>query len=70
MACRCVLGRREAAERTVRPVGVVLDSPPLDNRTGVGHVDEPVLVQAFIAQPTVEALDVGVLHGLARTDEG
>ena len=28
-----------------------------------------MLVEAFVAQPPVEALDVGILHGLAGIDE-
>jgi hypothetical protein len=34
------------------------------------HAQKPVLVQAFIAESPVEALDVGVLHGLPGPDEG
>jgi hypothetical protein len=33
---------------------------------GVTHGHEPVLVQAFVAKASVEALNVGVLHRLAR----
>ena len=32
---------------------------------GQGKAHEPMLVEAFVAQPPVEALDVGILHGLA-----
>ncbi len=34
------------------------------------HAQKPVLVQAFITKATVEALDVGVLHGFPWPDEG
>lgn len=51
------------------PLGVVLDSPVLDDPPGLGHGDEPVLVQALVAEFAVEALDVGVLDRLARTDK-
>src|SRR5690606_39946469 len=69
LRCSGVLSRCEVPERAVRALGVVLEAPTLDNRTGVGHVHKPMLVQAFVAQPAVEALDVGVLHRLARADE-
>lgn len=42
----------------------------LDNqRLGVTHRNKPVFVQAFVAEPTVEALDIGILHRLARSNE-
>src|SRR5690606_36246723 len=69
LRCSGVLSRCEVSERAVRTLGVVLEAPTLDNRTGVGQVHKPMLVQAFVAQPAVEALDVGVLHRLARADE-
>lgn len=59
----------QIAERTMRPLGVVLDTPLLNQPLGVAHRDEPVLVQAFIAEPPVEALDIGILHRLARPNE-
>lgn len=31
--------------------------------------DEPVLVQAFVAEPPIEALDLGILHQSARPNE-
>lgn len=48
---------------------VVIVSPRIDDATRVAEAGEPVLRQAFMAQPAVEALDVGVLHGLAGLDE-
>src|SRR3989304_115382 len=50
-------------------MAIVIDPPPLDDPPRVGQAEEPVLVQALVAQPAVEALDEGVLHGLARLDE-
>jgi len=50
----------------VRALGVVFDAPGFDRRARVLHVHEPVLVQALVAKPPVEALDVAVVDGLAR----
>jgi hypothetical protein len=32
-------------------------------------LQEPVLIEAFIAKPAIEALDIGVLDRLARSNE-
>lgn len=53
----------------MRPSLVVVAAPLLDGRAGIGQADEPALVQALVAQPAVEALDVAVLHRLAWLDE-
>lgn len=63
------LHRRQIAERVVRPLGVVLDTPFLNQTPGMAHGNEPVLVQTSIAESTVEALDVSVFHWLAGPDE-
>ena len=44
-------------------------SPGFDDRLGVGHAREPVLVEALIAEPAVERFDLGVLIGCARFDQ-
>jgi hypothetical protein len=54
----------------VPALGVVFDAPGFDRRARVLHAHEPVLVQAFVTQASVEALDVAVVDGLARADEG
>ena len=51
-------------------VGVVVDPPVLDDHPGLVEVGEQVFVEALVAQPTVEALDEAVLHGLAGRDVG
>ncbi len=51
------------------PVRVVADAPGLDRPPRVLQIQEPVLIQALLAQPSVEALDEGVLYRLARPDE-
>ena len=48
---------------------VVVPPPRLDLAPRVGQRQEPVRVQALVAQAAVEALDVGVLVGLARLDQ-
>src|ERR1700678_3037752 len=60
--------RRPVVERAVRTLAVVL-APP--TRQGASHViqrSEPACVETLVAQSTVEALDVSVLHRLAGLD--
>src|SRR5271166_6813172 len=60
--------RRLIAQRTVRAFPVIL-LPPV--RQGVAHIvqgPEPAGVEALVAQPAVEALDVAVLHRTTRLD--
>jgi len=52
----------------VWPLGVVLDAPVLDDAPCMGHREEPMLVEALVAEAPVEALDVRVLHRLAWPD--
>jgi hypothetical protein len=40
-----------------------------DELPGLRHADKPVLVEAFVAECAVEALQEAVLHGLARRAE-
>jgi len=48
---------------------IVVVSPSLDRGLSLLERNERVLVQTFVAQFAVEAFDVRVLHGLARSDE-
>jgi hypothetical protein len=48
---------------------VVLLAPAFDDAASMIHGDEPVLIEALIAELAIEALDVGVLDWLAWTDE-
>src|SRR3954469_4192126 len=48
------------------PNCIVVDSPLFDQRTGIRQADEPVLVQAFISELAIEALDMPILGRLAR----
>ena len=57
------------AQSIVRPKGIVIVPPTLHDGPGQGKAHEPMLVEAFVAQPPVEALDVGILDGLAGIDE-
>jgi hypothetical protein len=63
------LRRRAAREAAVRPDGVVVAPPALDQLAGVREAEEPLLVEALVPQPAVEALHVRVLHRLAGADE-
>ena len=48
---------------------IVLLAPEADDLSGMSDVFEPVLVQAFVTQLTIEAFNVAVLHGLAGVYE-
>lgn len=48
---------------------VVVDTPHANLRTRLVKIGEPVLVQAFIAEAAVEALNERVLDRLAGLDE-
>jgi hypothetical protein len=65
---RRVFPRRPPVKRFVRTLAVVQIAPTRDHRAGVLERDEVVFVEAFVAQPAVEAFDVGVLDRLARCD--
>src|SRR5277367_3542420 len=60
--------RRLIAQRTMRAFPVILLAPV---RQSVAHIvqgPEPAGVEALVAQPSVEALDMAVLHRAARLD--
>ena len=63
------LFRAEITQGTVRPDGIVVQPPGFDQLFGFFQIAEPVLVQAFVPQPAVEALDVRVLDRLAGLNE-
>jgi hypothetical protein len=56
-----VLGWSPVPQRTVGPDLVVVDTPHADLRARLLEIGEPVLVQAFIAEPAIEARHEGVL---------
>ena len=60
---------RTIAQGTVRALLVVVLTPVFDQGAGFRQHREPVLIEAFVANLAVEALDVGVLHRLAGLDE-
>lgn len=53
----------------MRPLGVVLESPALDDGSSVRHADEPMLIQTLVAQPAVEAFNVGIVDRLPNPAE-
>src|SRR5438034_9902729 len=63
------LQRCKGPECTVGPSLVVVDPPFFNDLPGVNKSQEPVLVEALVPQAAVEALDEGVLDGLAGLDE-
>lgn len=48
---------------------VVVLPPSFDLPPSIAETGQPVRVQTFVAQPAVEAFDVGILRGLAWLDE-
>jgi hypothetical protein len=48
---------------------VVVLAPALDLNASVGQGLKPVGAQAFVPEAAVEALDVGILHRFARSNE-
>jgi hypothetical protein len=58
------------AQRSVRPLGVVVAPPALDDDPGLGKRVEDLSVQQFVAKPGVEALDEAVLPGTAALNVG
>lgn len=53
--CKLVCG--EAAEARMRPVGVIARSPFLDQLASAQRLSEHVLVQVFVPEVAVQALD-------------
>ena len=62
------IGGRQPANTAMRAHMVVVVSPEPQHRAGMAERHEQRLVEAFVAQTTVEALDVAVLLRLARRD--
>src|SRR5450631_3880234 len=60
--------RRPVVERTMRTLAVVLAPPACQSASYVIQRSEPACVEALVAQPSVEAFDVPVLHRLAGLD--
>jgi hypothetical protein len=53
----------------MRSLLVVILPPAFDFAPRITLTREPVRIQAFLSQPPIEALRIGVLHQLARLDE-
>jgi hypothetical protein len=53
----------------VGPDCIVVHTPGLDDLARVSQAEEPVLVQALVAESAVDTLDIGILIRLARLDE-
>ena len=61
--------RRPLANCTMRSHIVVVLAPKFDLCAGVVKIQEPMLVQAFKADTSVEAFDEGIVSGFARSAE-
>lgn len=64
----CKLRRREPVEARVQSECVLVGPPFHDDHSGVRQAGEEVLVQTFIAQSAIEALDEAILGRLDRCD--
>ena len=53
----------------VRPMLVVVPAPGSDRDTGLKQARKPMVVQALIPKPAVEALDERVLRGFPGLDQ-
>ena len=62
----CELLRGLILQAAVRALCVVIDPPVLDDFAGFTDAGEPMLVQAFLLVPSVEAFDIGVLGWVRR----
>ena len=62
-------GWGDVAEGAVGSAVIVIMSPGFGDPPGFREASEPVLVEAFIPEPSVKALAGAVLHGLPRLDE-
>ena len=62
-------GRRFVADRAMWSYLVIVSTPILKLCARVGHRQEPVRVQAFRSQSTVERFNEGVVRRLARPRE-
>ena len=60
---------RDSPDAAVRPQLVVVASPPCALGSSLCQTGEPVLVQTFISDAPIEALDVSVLRRATRLDQ-
>lgn len=65
----CISGRRNIAERGMRPALVVVGDPAGDRLARVIQAEEQALVEKLVAHAAIEALAETVLHRLSRRDE-
>lgn len=65
----CTCRTRDASAAAVWSHLVVVAAPLGDDAAGLDQRREPMLVEAFVAELAVEALDVAVLHKPARLDQ-
>lgn len=56
--------RSRVAESTVRTFFVVVPPPSFDLVPRIIQAEEPMLVEAFLPEPAVEGLDIGVVRRL------
>ena len=60
--------RRPVSQTAVWPLSVVFLSPSFDLPPRISQIHEPVRVQAFVSEASVEALNMAVLHRLSRVE--
>src|SRR5208337_1444411 len=60
--------RRSVVERAMRPLAVVLLPPACQGTPYIIQRAEPVRVEALVAQPSVEAFHMTILHRPSRLD--
>ena len=63
-------GRCPVAEGRMRPDGVVMPAPALDDDLRLAKSVEDLSVEQLVPKPGIEALDVAILPWAARSDVG
>src|SRR6476620_1252832 len=61
--------RRSILQGAVRTNPIVVISPNVQEGLRFGHTAKDMAVQAFVAQPAVEAFDEGILYRTTRSNE-
>ena len=51
------------------PLSVALDSPVFNQGFGPPQRQEPMLVQTFVAELPIEAINIGIFHRFTGPDE-
>jgi hypothetical protein len=65
----CVFLRRRVAENAVGPLFVIIPPPSFHLFPSVIQAQDPVLIEAFLTEPVVDGLDIGVVRRLPAREK-